>query len=69
MFLYKKALFKERRVYFLARRCTMPNVIKCLVYIGIAAFLHQLPRFFDRQYVPHLTVWRGHFEEVCHVRT
>ncbi|KPJ03732.1 FMRFamide receptor [Papilio xuthus] len=47
--------------------CTMPRVMKCLIYIGIAAFLHQLPRFLDRQYVPHITVWRGHFEEVCRI--
>ncbi|XP_034837762.2 sex peptide receptor-like [Maniola hyperantus] len=45
----------------------MPRVKKCLIYIGIAAFLHQLPRFFDLKYVPHVTVWRGHFEEVCRV--
>ncbi|KAJ2943129.1 hypothetical protein O0L34_g18826 [Tuta absoluta] len=45
--------------------CTMPNVNKCLIYIGIAAFLHQLPRFVDREYVPHITVWRGHYENVC----
>ncbi|CAH0718547.1 unnamed protein product, partial [Brenthis ino] len=48
--------------------CTMPRVKKCLIYIGVAAFLHQLPRFFDHQYVPHVTVWRGHFEEVCSVK-
>ncbi|GBP25717.1 Sex peptide receptor [Eumeta japonica] len=45
--------------------CTMPRVMKCLVYIGIAAFLHQLPRFFDRQYLPYETIWRGHVEQVC----
>ncbi|PZC82849.1 hypothetical protein B5X24_HaOG209292 [Helicoverpa armigera] len=45
----------------------MPRVMKCLVYIGVAAFLHQLPRFFDRRYVPQITVWRGHFEEVCRI--
>ncbi|CAG9116173.1 unnamed protein product [Plutella xylostella] len=45
--------------------CTMPRVIKCLIYIGLAAFLHQLPRFFDRRYVPHVTVWRGQLKDVC----
>ncbi|CAH4037497.1 unnamed protein product [Pieris brassicae] len=43
----------------------MPRVKKCLIYIGVAAFLHQFPRFFEKQYVPHFTVWRGHREEVC----
>ncbi|CAG9572974.1 unnamed protein product [Danaus chrysippus] len=47
--------------------CTMPRVKKCLIYIGVAAFLHQLPRFFDHQYIPHLTYWRGHMEHVCEV--
>ncbi|XP_061725033.1 sex peptide receptor [Cydia pomonella] len=48
--------------------CTMPRVTKCLIYIGIAAFLHQLPRFFDRQFIPHHTVWRGHYEDVCRIQ-
>lgn len=45
----------------------MPRVKKCLIYIGVAAFLHQFPRFFEKEYVPHFTVWRGHREEVCRV--
>ncbi|XP_045507922.1 sex peptide receptor isoform X1 [Colias croceus] len=48
--------------------CTMPRVKKCLIYIGMAAFLHQFPRFFEKEYVPHITVWRGHLEEVCRVK-
>nr|XP_036227687.1 sex peptide receptor [Bactrocera oleae]XP_036227688.1 sex peptide receptor [Bactrocera oleae] len=49
--------------------CTMPRVRRSTIYIAIAAFLHQLTRFFDRTYFPITIEWNGQQTEVCHVET
>lgn len=43
----------------------MPRVIKCLIYIASMAVLHQLPRFFDKNYVSIRIIWNGREENVC----
>ncbi|XP_039968018.1 sex peptide receptor-like, partial [Bactrocera tryoni] len=49
--------------------CTMPRVKRSTIYIALAAFLHQLTRFFDRTYFPVTIEWNGQQTEVCHVET
>lgn len=49
--------------------CTMPRVKRCTAYIALLAFLHQLPRFFDRTYMPMEIEWNGEETEVCHLET
>lgn len=49
--------------------CTMPRVKRCTFYIALLAFLHQLPRFFDRTYIPVQIEWNGNETEVCHLET
>ncbi|XP_060663337.1 sex peptide receptor [Drosophila nasuta] len=68
------ALAVQRYIYVchapMARTwCTMPRVKRCTFYIALLAFLHQLPRFFDRTYLPMDIEWNGNLTEVCHVET
>ncbi|KAI8033947.1 hypothetical protein M5D96_013279 [Drosophila gunungcola] len=68
------ALAVQRYIYVchapMARTwCTMPRVRRCTAYIALLAFLHQLPRFFDRTYMPLEIEWNGDATEVCHLET
>ncbi|XP_030382254.1 sex peptide receptor [Scaptodrosophila lebanonensis] len=68
------ALAVQRYIYVchapMARTwCTMPRVKRCTIYIALLAFLHQLPRFFDRTYMPLQIEWNGNETEVCHMET
>ncbi|XP_030079383.1 sex peptide receptor [Drosophila hydei] len=68
------ALAVQRYIYVchapMARTwCTMPRVKRCTFYIALLAFLHQLPRFFDRTYMPVQIEWNGNETEVCHLET
>ncbi|XP_017156529.1 sex peptide receptor [Drosophila miranda] len=68
------ALAVQRYIYVchapMARTwCTMPRVKRCTVYIALLAFLHQLPRFFDRTFLPLQIEWNGNETEVCHLET
>ncbi|ALC48934.1 SPR [Drosophila busckii] len=68
------ALAVQRYIYVchapMARTwCTMPRVKRCTFYIVLLAFLHQLPRFFDRTYLPMYIEWHGNETEVCHLET
>ncbi|XP_030572863.1 sex peptide receptor isoform X1 [Drosophila novamexicana] len=68
------ALAVQRYIYVchapMARTwCTMPRVRRCTFYIALLAFLHQLPRFFDRTYMPMEIEWNGNETEVCHLET
>ncbi|CAD7090675.1 unnamed protein product [Hermetia illucens] len=49
--------------------CTMPRVKRCILYISIAAILHQSSRFFDRSYTSIPIEWHGRPAEVCSTRT
>jgi len=49
--------------------CTMPRVRRCTAYIALLAILHQLPRFFDRTYMPLEIEWNGRPTQVCHLET
>ncbi|XP_017054983.1 sex peptide receptor [Drosophila ficusphila] len=68
------ALAVQRYIYVchapMARTwCTMPRVRRCTAYIALLALLHQLPRFFDRTYMPLEIEWNGEATEVCHLET
>ncbi|XP_034488620.1 sex peptide receptor [Drosophila innubila] len=68
------ALAVQRYIYVchapMARTwCTMPRVKRCTFYIALLAFMHQLPRFFDRTYLPVDIEWNGHETEACRVET
>ncbi|KAL7743970.1 hypothetical protein ACLKA6_001205 [Drosophila palustris] len=68
------ALAVQRYIYVchapMARTwCTMPRVRRCTFYIALLAFMHQLPRFFDRTYSPLEIEWNGQETEVCQVET
>lgn len=48
--------------------CTMPRVTKCVIWIYVLATLHQLSRFFDREYIPRTIRWNGQLVMVCGLR-
>lgn len=58
------ALAVQRYIYVchapLARKfCTLPNVHKCLLYILLAASLHQSTKLFDHDYTEVEIIWRN----------